>query len=354
MAVHYEKGDASTMRLVQFQTPQRGRRVGLIEDEVVLDLSEANPEWDRVYNLFLDARRAGRTLEQHIADAIGHNLSTRVPYAQLWNARPGDDGGWLLPPIDHPDPAHCIIGGTGLTHLGSMALRNRMHENPGLPKTDSEKMFEMGVNGGKPAPGVRGIPPECFYKGSGTTMRGHNDFLDIPSFAEDGGEEPEIVACYVVGDDGIPYRLGFAIGNEWSDHAMERVNYLWLAPSKLRTCAIGPELVTDQPFEDIHGWCRISRGAKTLYNSGELLTGEAHMNHSLANLEDHHFKHAQFRLTGDVHIYFFGTSKFSFGSRGPLQDGDKIEIEFSGMGAPLVNYVRRMRGDSKPVVVRKG
>ena len=29
------------------------------------------------------------------------------------------DAGALLPPITHPDPAHCCVSGTGLTHLGS-------------------------------------------------------------------------------------------------------------------------------------------------------------------------------------------------------------------------------------------
>lgn len=342
------------MRLVQFELPRLGRRVGLVKNGVVHDLTCRNAAWDRVYSIFLQARQAGCTVEQLVADALPAPGTTLLNYDKLWRAKPGDGGGWLLPPLDHPDPAHCIIGGTGLTHLGSMAQRNEMHKSANKPKTDSEKMFEMGLEGGNPAPDVRGVSPECFYKGSGTIMRGHNDYLDIPSFADDGGEEPEIVGCYIIGQDGIPYRLGFAIGNEWSDHAMERINYLWLAPSKLRTCAVGPELITDQPFEDIHGACRISRAGEVIYDSGELLTGQEHMNHSLANLEDHHFKHPQFRAPGDVHIYFFGTMKFSYGHRRALKEGDKIEIEFSGMGAPLVNYVRRVTPDSTPIRVRKG
>jgi hypothetical protein len=46
--------------------------------------------------------------------------------------------------------------------------------------------------------------------------------------------------------------------------------------------------------------------------------------------------------------------KLSFGSRGPLHDGDKIKIDFDGMGKPLVNYVRRITPDPNPVIVRKG
>jgi len=341
------------MRLVQFYIPEFGRRVGLIERDIVIDLTAHDPKWNYIYNIFLDARSADKTIEQHISDC-GFSADQSYCYSDLLSHRPGDKGGWLLPPLDHPDPAHCIVAGTGLTHLGSTSQRDKMHKADDSDKTDSQKMFEMGLDGGKPEPGVRGIQPECFYKGSGVIMRGHNDFLDIPSFTDDGGEEPEIVGCYIAGDDGIPYRLGFAIANEWSDHAMERVNYLWLAPSKLRTCAVGPELITDQPFRDIRGVCRIYRGEEIIYDSGELLTGEEHMSHSLANMEDHHFKHDQFRVPGDVYIYFFGTMKLSFGNRGPLQDGDRIDIRFHDMGEPLVNYVRRITPDAKPVIVRKG
>jgi len=33
-----------------------------------------------------------------------------------------------LPPLDHPDPSHCHVTGTGLTHLGSAKNRDAMHE----------------------------------------------------------------------------------------------------------------------------------------------------------------------------------------------------------------------------------
>ena len=81
--------------------------------------------------------------------------------------------------LDHPDPAHCLVSGAGLTHLGSASQRAEMHaqkEN----KTDSEKMFEMGLEGGKPATG-RGVQPEWFYKGDGQILRGPNEALE-PTF----------------------------------------------------------------------------------------------------------------------------------------------------------------------------
>lgn len=343
------------MRLVQFMLPGVGRRVGRVEGALVADLTSGVPEWDSIYRIFWAARNAEETIEEHITARTQGLALTLLDYEALWQHMPGDDGGWLLPPLDHPDPAHCLVGGTGLTHLGSTAARDAMHKSTDAPQTDSQRMFDMGVKGGRPKQGERGVSPECFYKGSGVILRGHRDWLDIPVYGQDGGEEPELVGCYAIGPDGQPYRLGFTMGNEWSDHAVERVNYLWLAPSKLRPCAMGPELVTDLDFGDVRGACRIYRQGEVLYDSGELLTGEANMSHSLANLEDHHFKHSQFRVPGDVHLYFFGTMSLSFGKRGPMQDGDVIEIRFDAFGKPLINTVRREPAENAlPITVRKG
>ena len=51
--------------------------------------------------------------------------------------------------------------------------------------------------------------------------------------------------------NGRPCRVGMASGNEFSDHQFEKKNYLNLAGSKLRTCALGPELVVDPDFQSV-------------------------------------------------------------------------------------------------------
>jgi hypothetical protein len=227
-------------------------------------------------------------------------------------------------------------------------------ESPG-PKSDSRKMFERGLEGGRPAPGKRGAAPEWFYKGDERLLRGYGQALDVPPFAPDGGEEPEIAGVYAIDDAGVPCRLGFAQGNEWSDHATETQNYLYLAPSKLRVCAIGPELVTDMAFNDVRGRCRVFRNGAVIYDSGELLTGEQNMCHSLANIEDHHFKYPQHRRAGDMHVHFFGTSKLSFQERAwKYETADIIEVAFEGLGAALRNPVLRKPLGSTPTSVEQG
>ena len=64
--------------------------------------------------------------------------------------------------------------------------------------------------------------------------------------------------------DGRPYRIGMAVGNEFSDHQFEKKNYLNLAGSKLRTCALGPELVVDAEFESVPVAATIERDGKRL------------------------------------------------------------------------------------------
>jgi hypothetical protein len=203
-------------------------------------------------------------------------------------------------------------------------------------ETDSIKIFKLGLEGGKPAGDGPGVQPEWFYKGDGSCLSAPGGDLAMPPFALDGGEEPEIAGLYLVAPDGTPRRLGFALGNEFSDHVMERQNYLYLAHSKLRTCAIGPELRTGKLPAKLEGSSRIVRDGKTIWKK-PFLTGEANMSHAIANLEYHHFKYAQFRRPGDVHIHFFGTATLSISDNIKTEEGDVFEIEMKEFGAPLRN-----------------
>lgn len=259
--------------------------------------------------------------------------------------------GRLVSPIRHPDPAHIILTGTGLTHLGSAEGRDKMHRAAvsGEKLTDSMRMFLEGVEGGKPPAGVIGQQPEWFYKGDGTHLVSPGEALPMPSFAQDGGEEPELAGVYYIGPDGTPWRLGFCIANEFSDHVTERHNYLWLAHSKLRRAALGAELLIDPLPDDVRGTSRIVRNNNVLWEK-PFLSGEANMSHSIANLEHHHFKYDLFRRPGDIHVHFFGTATLSFAEGIATQPGDIFEIEASPFALPLRN--RLVRADPQPVTVR--
>jgi hypothetical protein len=257
----------------------------------------------------------------------------------------------LLCPVDHPDPAHCMVSGTGLTHLGSAEGRDRMHKAAAAGQaTDSMRMFLMGEQGGKPAAGEIGAQPEWFYKGDGSILVPTDEPLPMPGFALDGGEEPEVAGIYVIGEDGTPHRLGFALGNEFSDHVTERQNYLWLAHSKLRHAALGPELLLGELPHGVCGMSRILRDGELLWEK-PFATGEANMTHSLANLEHHHFKYARFRRPGDIHVHFFGTATASFADGIETRPGDVFEIEGDPFHLPLRNPLARAV-DEGPVRVK--
>lgn len=316
------------MRLVQFTTENVERRVGLVsEDGESVQVLQGTT---RTYDLALTAGRSGQSLAQLVHERAGDEIVAYAPVASE---------GRLLPPLDHPDPAHCLVSGTGLDHLGSAQARDAMHAKLDAAEeelTDSMKMFKLGLEGGKPAPGQIGVQPEWFYKGDGQCIVPPGHGLTLPSFALDGGEEAELVGLYVIGDDGQVLRLGFALGNEFADHVLERKNYLYLAHSKLRDCSFGPELLVGEPPESIEGTVRILRNGQEFW-SATFLTGEANMTHTLANIEHHHFKYASFRRPGDVHCHFFGTATLSSAAGIDTQPDDVFEISAPAFGRPLRN-----------------
>ena len=266
------------------------------------------------------------TVRQLALDALAASASL----AALAGARAGESVDLttvtLLSPIDHDDPAHLLVTGTGLTHLGSAEGRDKMHSAAAAGQaTDSMRMFLMGEKGGKPASGTVGVQPEWFYKGDGSILVAPGAPLERPHFAEDGSEEPEIAGVYLNDAEGNPVRLGFALGNEFSDHVVERENYLWLAHSKLRQAALGPELLLGDLPAEVRGISRIIRDGATLWEK-PFLSGEANMSHSIANLEHHHFKYALFRRPGDVHVHFFGTATLSFSDGIKTQQADVFEV----------------------------
>jgi len=332
------------MGLIQLRHREQGRRIAMIDSNTLCLLHD----YSSTYALAWVAIESGK----EISALARENLSReRLDYNAVYE---GKSDWQILPAFDHPEePARCLVSGTGLTHKASAARRQAMHEKDEGPKviTDSMRMFRWGLEGGRPPAGTIGIQPEWFYKGRGEGLRGHGDPLEVPPYANDGGEEPEVAGVYLIDPGGHPWRVGLTPGNEFSDHRMEAKNYLYLAPAKLRACAIGPELILGAKFNDVSGRVRIERAGRTLW-SAQIATGEINMSHSLANIEYHHFKYAAHRRPGDVHIHFFGADAFSFGDGVELIEGDLMVIEWEGLGRPLRNPIRIDRSPESYVSVK--
>ncbi len=317
------------IRLVQLEGTS-GRRLALVDEPWLLLL-------DGCLSAYALAQAC---IEQgcSVSAVLGGLLAgERIDYDEVYT---GASTWKLLPSADYPrEPARCMVSGTGLTHMASARNRQAMHGKP-EDLTDSMRMYQWGVEGGRPSGGEPGVAPEWFYKGTGTCLRAHNEPLEVPEFAADGGEEPEIAGVYMIDSQGAPRRIGFTQGNEFSDHEFERRNYLYLAASKLRSCSIGPELVIGAEFDSVAGEVAIERDGRPLW-SRAIRTGERAMSHTLANLEHHHFKFEAHRRPGDLHIHFFGADAFSFGDSVRLEEGDVMQVHFEGFGRALRNLLHK-------------
>jgi hypothetical protein len=171
-------------RLVQISNGS-SRRVATVEEPHLRCLAGV----ESVYELAQRCLQSGRGLgEQSKALATGETLDYDAVYAQASEWR-------LLAPIDVPgSSSRLTVAGTGLTHLGSAKDRQAMHAadvqkaaQAVETMTDSMKMFQWGVEGGRPSEGEIGIAPEWFYKGNGSILRGPFEALTVPAYAEDGG-----------------------------------------------------------------------------------------------------------------------------------------------------------------------
>jgi hypothetical protein len=294
-------------RLVQIIHPEYGRRVALVNGDELHLLST----YRTAYAFATAAIETGQKLRDLLStDLSGIVLEYREVYAL--------QSGWrFLPSFDHPEhTACCLVSGCANAH---------------------------GTVSGS-SPDAPPIVPPWFTKGNGMHLRAHGEPLTIPAFAQGGAEEAELAAVYLIGPDGVPRRVGLTPGNEFADAAMAAQDSRLLSRAKLRTCAIGPELVLDAEFQDVAGSVVVERvidGVRTRIWCKEIRTGEKHTAFRLEQIEQHHFEFEPHRIPGDVHVHFLGGSVSSRGDGVVLDEGDEVVIQWEGFGLPLRNPIRR-------------
>ena len=318
------------MRLVQFRENGNGNAVAVVDGNSLRKLNEVSS----VHELALKALAEGGGLSAAAERRLSEQL---FDYTQV------EQDGRLLPPVTLPQPSRLRVTGTGLTHIGSAQARDNMHveihaQETGSqgPQSDSMKMFKLGLEGGKPVAGRIGAMPEWFYKGDGDCLVPSGASITMPPFALAAGEEPEIAGVYIIDAKGTPWRIGFTLANDFSDHLTEEKNYMYIAHSKLRECPLGPELLVGELPADVRGESRLLRAGKVVW-SGAFASGESNMSYSIGNLEHHHFKYPAFRRPGDMHVHLFGCPVLSFAEGVHTKAGDVFEIEVPAFGRPLRN-----------------
>jgi len=301
------------MRLVQFFVPELGKRVGVVEGETVVDITEVAPT---TLALLERAVAEGKSFEAKAKEALEEAKergTQTVDFNSLQNP-PSPDKPHLLLPIDAAE-----VWGAGVTYKRSAEERD----------LDSQTDIYTRV--------YFSDRPELFFKA--TLPRCALPFGEIGIRSDSEFTAVEAEVAVVIGSDNRP--VAFTLCNDVSAWDIERANPLYLPQSKIYAgcCSFGPMLVTAEQIADpysIFVRCRVIRDGKVVFE------GEA----STAQLSRRYEDLIAF-LRRDNPIPIGTVLTTGTGIMPPpeaaLRDGDIVEIESPQLGK-LVNRVRKLSG----------
>jgi len=224
------------MRIVQFSLPGHGRRVGIVRDDAVLDIT--SPRTPNALALVQRACKEGVSLSDVTADAAERAMADRVPLADL-DVPPAPDVPHLIAPIEPPE-----VWGAGITYQRT-ATR---YDEGAREETIYTRVYESDR-------------PELFFKSTASRCVGPNAPINMRSDSAQTSTEPEMAV--VVGAAGEIIAL--LCCNDVTARDIELDNPLYLPQAKVYrgSCAIGPALVTLDEVAGPHELeitCTIRRG----------------------------------------------------------------------------------------------
>jgi len=301
------------MRLVQFFVPELGKRVGVVEGETVVDITEVAPT---TLILLERAVAEGKSFEAKAREALeeAKELGAQtVDFNSLQNP-PSPDKPHLLLPIDAAE-----VWGAGVTYKRSAEERD----------LDSQTDIYTRV--------YFSDRPELFFKA--TLHRCALPFGEIGVRSDSEFTAVEAEVAVVIGSDNRP--VAFTLCNDVSAWDIERANPLYLPQSKIYAgcCSFGPMLVTAEQIADPYSIvvrCRVVRDGKIVFE------GEASTAQLSRRYED---LIAFLRRDNPIPIGTLLTTGTGImpPSEAALRDGDIVEIESPQLGK-LVNRVRKLSG----------
>jgi 2-dehydro-3-deoxy-D-arabinonate dehydratase len=241
------------VKLCQFFVPGKGKRVGVVAGDTVLDVTAPRAGVTSVTGLIAATGTAGR-LERR-ARALAKAARTRLPFASLDRA-PSARAPHLLAPLDPPE-----IWGAGITYRRSREYYEAHTGEGGRTKGIYDAVYESER-------------PELFFKATAARAAGPNAPIRVRADSTLTAVEAEL--ALVLGRDGAI--VGYTIGNDLSAWDIERANPLFLPQSKVfdGCFAFGPVLVTAGEIGDPHALdlaCTIQRGGRPIYQ-GRVSTKE--------------------------------------------------------------------------------
>ncbi|MEZ8221769.1 2-dehydro-3-deoxy-D-arabinonate dehydratase [Candidatus Fervidibacteria bacterium JGI MDM2 JNZ-1-D12] len=302
------------MKLIQFFVPELGKRVGIVEGEKVVDITEIAPS---TLTLIEQAIAKKRSLEEEAREALEEAKSQNAQtfgFLAFQNS-PAPDKPHLLLPIDAAE-----IWGAGVTYKRSAEERD----------ADSQTDIYTRV--------YFSDRPELFFKA--TLHRCAPPFGEIAIRSDSEFTAVEAEVAVVIGIDNQP--VAFTLCNDVSAWDIERLNPLYLPQSKIYAgcCSFGPMLVTPEQIGDPYAItvkCRVIRDGRVIFE------GEA----NTSQLSRRYEELISF-LRRDNPIPVGTVLTTGTGIMPPpeaaLRDGDIVEVESPQIGK-LVNRVRKLGSD---------
>ncbi len=302
------------MKLIQFFVPELGKRVGVIEGEKVVDITEIAPTTLALLEKAIVKRRS---LEEEAKEALEEAKSQNAQNFEFSSFQnpPAPDKPHLLLPIDAAE-----IWGAGVTYKRSAEERD----------ADSQTDIYTRV--------YFSDRPELFFKA--TLHRCAPPFGEIAIRSDSTFTAVEAEVAVVVGVDNQP--VAFTLCNDVSAWDIERLNPLYLPQSKIYAgcCSFGPVLVTPEQIGDPYAItvkCRIIRDASVIFE------GEANTSQLNRRYEELISFLRRDNLIPVGTVLTTGTGIMP-PPEASLCEGDVVEIESPQLGK-LVNKVHKLSGN---------
>lgn len=302
------------MRLIQFFVPELGKRVGIVEGEKVVDITEIAPS---TLTLIEQAIAKKRSLEEEAREALEEAKSQNAQTFgfSVFQNSPAPDKPHLLLPINAAE-----IWGAGVTYKRSAEERD----------ADSQTDIYTRV--------YFSDRPELFFKA--TLHRCAPPFGEIAIRSDSEFTAVEAEVAVVIGIDNQP--VAFTLCNDVSAWDIERLNPLYLPQSKIYAgcCSFGPMLVTPEQIGDPYAItvkCRVIRDGRVIFE------GEANTSQLSRRYEE---LISFLRRDNPIPVGTVLTTGTGImpPSEAALRDGDIVEIESPQIGK-LVNRVRKLGSD---------
>ena len=291
------------MRLVQFVIDSTARRVGRIEGDRVIDVTNPAAGLRSTLDLFdwADEHHTG------LAAAVEHLGATGGPSFALaeLDADPGTSDRYLDIPLAPPE-----VWGCGVTYRKSAEFRDE--------ETSSGRGIYDAV--------YSGARPEIFFKATPSRCVGPRGNIAIRSDSEFTAPEPELAIAV----DSRGNILGYTVADDVSAWDIERENPLYLPQSKVfrGCCALGPAILTPDEIPnpyDLTVIGRIIRDGMTIFDDRVSTSRIRRRLEELVTylLRDNPIPAGTVVLTGTGVIV---------SAEHALRDGDLVEVEIPGLG----------------------